>query len=63
MGKQRSKILRNKANQLYELYPDKFADDFEKNKQVLKDLGIFNSAVDRNICAGILVKLSKPKKL
>jgi ribosomal protein S17E len=63
LGKQRSKILRSKANQLMELYGDKFTDDFDKNKLVLKEMGIFNSTTDRNICAGIIVKMAKPKQL
>jgi len=63
LGKQRSKILRAKARQLIEAYPDKFTTDFDKNKQALKDLKLFNSTTDRNICAGILVKVAKPKQL
>lgn len=58
-----NKILRKKAKELFELYPDKFSNDFEHNKQVLKEMDIFPTKTPRNIVAGLIVKLAKEEKL
>ena len=63
MGKQRSKILYRKAQELYDLYPEKFTNDFEENKKVLKEMEVFPNKVSRNIAAGILVKVATGKEL
>ena len=63
MGKQRSKILRRKAEELFEMYPEKFSDDFEKNKKELEELKIFPTKISRNIVAGILVKLASAEEV
>ena len=63
MGKQRSKILRRRAQELMNLYPDKFNVDFENNKKILEGLNIFYSTISRNIVAGILVRLSVNEEL
>ena len=63
MGKQRSKVLRRKAEELYKLFPDKFSNDFEKNKKALEETKLFKSKTDRNIVAGCLVKLTAKKEL
>jgi len=63
LGKQSSKILRKKAHELYEAFPDKFSTDFDQNKQVLKDMDVFPSKIPRNIVAGLIVKLAKEKAL
>ncbi|MFH0986612.1 MAG: 30S ribosomal protein S17e [Candidatus Micrarchaeota archaeon] len=63
MGKQRSKILRSRARELCEIYPDKFNQDYEHNKKELNELDIFPSKISRNIIAGYLVKLTAPKEL
>ena len=57
MGKRVSKALRKQAERLVALYPDKFSTDFEKNKEVLKELGIYSSKTQRNVVAGIICKL------
>ncbi len=60
MGKQSTKVLKRKARELIELLPDKFNDEFEHNKQVLKELGIFDySKKDRNIVAGLITREMK----
>lgn len=61
MGKTVSKVLRHQAAQLYEMYKDKFSTEFDRNKNALKELGIYQSKVNRDIVAGILCKLAKPK--
>ena len=63
MGKLSNKVLRKKAQEIYDLYSDKFSVDFEQNKKFLESLGIFPSKVSRNIVAGLLVKLSTEKVL
>jgi len=63
LGKQRSKLLRRKANQIYEMFKDKFSVDFEKNKEVLNGMKVFQNKIDRNIVAGCIVKLAKVKEL
>ena len=62
MGKQKSKVLASKARQLYEMFPDKFSTDFEKNKASLRELEIFTSKTDRNIAAGVITRLIKKKQ-
>jgi len=60
MGKQIIRILKNKADKLREIYPDKFSEDFEKNKDFLKTLDVFDySKQDRNLCAGYLSREMK----
>ena len=56
-------MLRKKAHELYEAFPDKFSTDFDQNKQVLKDMDFFPSKIPRNIVAGLIVKLAKVKAL
>lgn len=63
LGKQRSKVLRRKAREIYETFPDRFSTDVEENKKALEELQIFTSKTERNIVAGILIKLAKPKEL
>jgi small subunit ribosomal protein S17e len=62
MGKQKSKVLASKAGQLYEMFPDKFSTDFEKNKASLRELEIFTSKTDRNIAAGVITRMIKKKQ-
>lgn len=59
MGKRGSKILKNKAKEIYKRFPEKVSEEFEENKEFLKDLGIFDySKTDRNIVAGMLCRLA-----
>jgi ribosomal protein S17E len=36
--------------------------DFTQNKAALKELGIYSSKMNRDVVAGILCKLAKPKE-
>ena len=55
MGKQTTSILKKKAKKLYFMYPTDFSEDFEKNKGVLNQTGLFNySKKDRNLVAGFI---------
>lgn len=63
LGKQRSKVLRRKAEEIYKMFPDKFSKDYEKNKKELDAMKIFHTKIDRNIIAGYMVKLVQEKVL
>lgn len=63
MGKQRSKILRRRAEELLALYPEKFSEDYEANKKELEALKMFPTKISRNIVAGILSKITVGKEL
>jgi ribosomal protein S17E len=63
LGKQKTSILKRKAAKLYELYPEIFSDDFNKNKEALKKLNIFkHSKGDRNMVAGFLVNVHQRRQ-
>ncbi len=62
MGKQKSKVLARNAADLYEMFPDKFSADFEKNKASLRELKVFPSKFNRNIAAGVITTLAKKKE-
>ena len=62
MGKAVSKALKSKAEFLLENVPEKFSEDFVRNKQALRDLQIPFSAVNRNWLAGYLTRKVKQKK-
>jgi small subunit ribosomal protein S17e len=64
MGKQMTSILKNKAEDLYKRYPEKFTGDYTENKKKVKESGQFeHSKIDRNLIAGYITRLkSKEKK-
>ena len=63
MGKQMTRILKTKAKQLYNSYPDKFTDKFEENKRIVDELGLFDySKIDRNMVAGYITRLKASEK-
>ncbi len=59
MGRIKTSMIKNLGIKLLKKYPDKFAADFEHNKQVLKELEIFDSKKIRNKVAGYIVRLKK----
>jgi len=63
MGKKSTKSLRRKAQEIYNLYPDRFTTDFEHNKKSLDELEIFTGKLSRNLVAGLLVTLATEKVL
>lgn len=64
MGRIRTKFIKKNTRKIMEAYPDNFSDDFEKNKNSLKE----NKNVDiygkklRNKIAGYATKLKRDKK-
>ncbi|HIQ49841.1 MAG TPA: 30S ribosomal protein S17e [Nanoarchaeota archaeon] len=59
MGRIKTTMIKNLGKKLLKKYPDKFTTDFEHNKKVLKELGIFESKKIRNKVAGYIVRLKK----
>jgi len=45
------------------MFKDKFSTDYEKNKKALNEMKIFPNKIDRNIIAGVIVKLAEEKVL
>jgi ribosomal protein S17E len=62
MGKQGSRSIVTKAEDLYKRFPEKFSQDFDANKRSLDGLKIFQTKIQRNIAAGHITKLAKTKK-
>lgn len=63
MGKQMTNILKSKAKELYDRYPDKFCENYEENKKRVEEAGLFDySKTDRNLVAGYITRLKKQEK-
>ncbi len=62
MGKAISRNLKSKVEFLLENIPEQFSEDFYRNKQVLKDLKIPFSAVNRNWVAGLITRKIRAQK-
>jgi len=62
MGRIKTSFIKHIARDLFEKHPDKFSTDFEKNKEVMKDLIDIKSKRTRNVVAGYLTSLKKQKK-
>lgn len=63
MGKQMTKILKHKAQELYNRYPEKFTDNYKENKEKVKEAGIFEySKTDRNLVVGYITRLKTEEK-
>ena len=52
-------MIKIQGKRIIEKYADKFTNDFEHNKQVLKELAIFSSKKIRNKIAGYITFLKK----
>lgn len=63
MGKQVNKDLHRKAKQLYARMPEAFTTDFDKNKKAMTELHLQIPKTEKNIIAGLLVKLATKKEL
>jgi len=63
MGKVKNKIIKRIARMLVKVYPDKFNESFENNKNVLKNMSELKlSKKQRNQVAGYIVRLIKFSK-
>lgn len=59
MGNIRTKDIKDAAFQLKEAYKDKLTTDFEKNKEVIKELGLIENKRMRNRVVGYLTRIMK----
>ncbi|PSG99670.1 MAG: 30S ribosomal protein S17e [Nanohaloarchaea archaeon SW_4_43_9] len=61
MGRVRQTYIKRLAKDLVEADPDRFSEDFEENKQELKDMDEFESKRIRNRTAGYIVRVVQNK--
>ena len=54
-------MIKRLGEDLLRQFPDKFCEDFDKNKEVLKDLLEIKSKKLRNVLAGYITKVMKRK--
>lgn len=59
MGRIKTSFIKRIAKDLFEEHADKFTADFEKNKEILKNLIEFDSKRMRNIVAGYITRMKK----
>ena len=62
MGQIKNTYIKNLTETLLEKYPDKFTEDFKKNKEELEKLIKLESKKIRNLVAGYLVHLVKKSR-
>ena len=62
MGKVRTSMIKRTARKLLSMYPDLFNEDFEHNKQMVKQLISVDSKKVRNQVAGYITHLVKIRK-
>ena len=62
MGKIKTSMIKKLGEELIKNYSDKFGKDFEKNKEVIKEILDIKSKKFRNILAGYITKVMKRKE-
>lgn len=62
MGRVKTTAIKSIASKLLEKHGDRFSEDFEKNKEALKELQPIKSKRIRNILAGYLANEVKKLK-
>ena len=62
MGRIKPKFVKINAKRLIEAHPDKFNDDFDHNKQVIKEMNLIGSKKIVNQLAGYITRLMKRKE-
>ena len=62
MGRIKPKFVKLNAMRLIDTYPDKFSEDFDANKEAIKELNIISSKKVRNQMAGYITRLIKRKE-
>jgi len=63
VGRIKTSFIKHIAKDLFEKHADKFTTDFEKNKEIVKQLIDIKSKRMRNIVAGYLTTLKKREKI
>jgi small subunit ribosomal protein S17e len=59
MGRVRTMLIKKIAMRIFEENKEKFSDDFEKNKEILKEILKVKSKKIRNKVAGYITKIVK----
>lgn len=62
MGKVRTKLIKKTAKDLFAKHPEVFSEDFQHNKEVLKEIMDSYSKRVRNKVAGYIARLVKLSK-
>lgn len=62
MGRIKTQLIKRTTLKLLELHPDKFSDDFQKNKEVIAKHADISSPKIRNTIAGYLTRLVRKEK-
>ncbi len=62
MGRIKPKFVKINARRLVEKHEDKFKDDFEHNKNVIKEMNLIRSKKIINQLAGYITRLIKRKE-
>ena len=62
MGKVRTEMVKRISAELAEKYPRSFSQEFEQNKQFLKEIGLDGSKKLRNRIAGYIISIMKIKQ-
>ena len=62
MGRIRTDFIKGLAEKLVAMFPDKFSEDYAKNKAVLTEMKIINEKFTRNKVAGYIVRVAGRKK-
>lgn len=62
MGRVRPTYIKRLAQDFVESDPERFSEDFDENKEALKDLEEFNSKKLRNRVAGYIVRVKQNRE-
>jgi len=62
MGRIKTSFIKHVGKDLVERYADKFSTDFEKNKEVVKEVVTIRPKRLRNIITGYITALKKQQK-
>ena len=62
LGKVRTEMVKRISAELAEKYPRSFSQEFEQNKQFLKEIGLDGSKKLRNRIAGYIISIMKIKQ-
>ncbi|MCK5699332.1 MAG: 30S ribosomal protein S17e [Candidatus Aenigmarchaeota archaeon] len=62
IGAIKQRYIKGAAKKLVENFPERFSKDFNKNKEVIKELDIVESSHVRNKIAGSVVHVVRNKK-
>ncbi len=62
MGRIKTSLVKRIGERIYEQYKDKFSDDFERNKEIVKQILPIHSKKMINVVAGYITRLAERKE-